>query len=135
MVELARAVVTLGLLVGARFRPLVRVLACRLLLWRFGVWLHLSVRLELPLQCGVEPVLYVVVGPARKILGDLGPAIAELLVRVDDGLVLLRRPFVLLDVWIQVIVPALAALLTNAPGKGLCDVAPVFSAELTDVLD
>ena len=71
MVELARAVVTLGLLVGARFRPLVRVLARRLLLWRFGVWLHLSVRLELPLQSGVEPVLDVVVGPARKILGDL----------------------------------------------------------------
>ena len=76
-----------------------------------------------------------VVGPARKILGDLGPAIAELLVRVDDGLVLLRRPFVLLDVRVQVIVPALAALLTNAPGKCLCDVAPVFSAELTDILD
>ena len=55
--------------------------------------------------------------------------------RVYDRLVLLRCPFVLFDVRVQVVVPALAALLPDAAGQGLRNVAPVFSAELTDVID
>ena len=55
--------------------------------------------------------------------------------RVYDRLVLFRCPFVLFYVWVQVVVPALAALLPDAAGQGLSNVAPVLSAELTDVID
>ena len=50
-------------------------------------------------------ILNVVVGPPREVLGDLGPAISQLFMSFDDHHVLLISPLVLLNVWVQVIVP------------------------------
>ena len=52
---------------------------------------------------------------------------------LNDGTILFRGPFVLLDVWVQMIVPALATLLTNSSRECLCDVAPIFCAKFFDV--
>ena len=75
-----------------------------------------------------------VVSAARQELGNFAPLVAVLFVRLDDLAVLLGRPLVLLDVGVQVVVPALAALLTNASRKSLSDVGPVLGAVLVHVL-
>ena len=60
---------------------------------------------------------------------------------VDDNQVFLLSPFVLLDLWIQVVVPSmncefcvgvlpLSALLSDSAGKSLGDLAPVAGPEL-----
>ncbi len=51
-----------------------------------------------------------VVRAAREHLGDLGPAVPELRVRLEEQVLLLLRPRLLLDVRVQLVVPALAAL-------------------------
>ena len=43
--------------------------------------------------------------PSRQVLGDLGPAVPELLVQLVDEAVLLLRPRRLLNVGVQVVVP------------------------------
>lgn len=52
--------------------------------------------------------------------------------RVDDDLVLLFAPLVLADVWVQVVVPAFSALLSDASWQLLSDQAPIFGAMLLD---
>ena len=51
-------------------------------------------------------VLDGVVRAARQQLGNLGPSVADALVRVQDLRILLRRPGILPDVWVQVVVPS-----------------------------
>jgi hypothetical protein len=46
-----------------------------------------------------------VVRPARQQLRDLGPTVAELLVRLEDDHVLLFGPRVLPDLWVEVVEP------------------------------
>lgn len=53
--------------------------------------------------------------PAREQLSDFGPAVAQLLVCLVDDSVLLLGPRSLLHLWVQVVVPALAALLADTP--------------------
>ena len=48
---------------------------------------------------------------------------------MDQCAVLVLRPLVLLNVRVQVVVPPLAALLADPPGKVLRDRAPVFRAD------
>ena len=63
-------------------------------------------------QCRIVVVLDAVVAPAIEQLGDVGPLVAEDFVSVEDDLLLdvvYRR---LLDARVQVIVPALTALLS-----------------------
>ena len=50
-------------------------------------------------------VLDVVISPARKISGDLGPPIAKFPVSINDQPIFLFSPLVLFDVRIQMIVP------------------------------
>lgn len=51
-------------------------------------------------------VLYVVIGAPGEFLGDLRPAIAVDLVQLQDHQIFLPGPLVLLDVRVQVVVPA-----------------------------
>jgi hypothetical protein len=55
-----------------------------------------------------------------------------LFVSLNYGLVLLLGPAILADVRVEVVVPALSALLSDAPRQLLGDVAPVFGAVLLD---
>ena len=60
-------------------------------------------------------VLDGVVSPAWDQLGDLGPLVPPLLVRVVDDPVLLVSPGRLLDLRIEMIVPSLPTLLPDPP--------------------
>lgn len=46
-----------------------------------------------------------IVGSAGEVLGDLGPTVPILIVKNEDHLVFLVGPLVLLDVWVEMIVP------------------------------
>jgi hypothetical protein len=59
-------------------------------------------------------ILDVIVSAAGEMLGDLGPAIAVLVVERENLVVLVVRPLVFLYVWVQVIVPAFTALFSDA---------------------
>ena len=72
---------------------------------------------ELAPKRRIPPVLDGVVGAARQELGDLGPAVAETVVCVDDDLVLGLSPWVLVDARAEVVAPALAALFCYAVGQ------------------
>lgn len=74
-----------------------------------------------------------VVRPTVQELRDFTPFVAVDLVQPNDLLVFLGGPFVLLDVGVQVVVPALAALLSDAPWECLRDVRPVLGSELFNI--
>ena len=57
--------------------------------------------------------------PAGQQFGDVGPAVSQQPVGLTDDAVLLWRPAALLHRWVQVVVPALAALLADTPLKVL----------------
>ena len=61
---------------------------------------------EAPPEHGVEVVLDVVVRPSLEDLGDFGPLVAVLLMRLEHGLLLFRRPLFLLDLGVEMIVPS-----------------------------
>lgn len=73
--------------------------------------------------------------PARKKLGDFGPAVSQLLMRLVDDPVFLLSPGRLLHLWVEVVVPALAALFANAPLQVLGDHRPALGSILLDQLD
>lgn len=73
--------------------------------------------------------------PARKQLGDFCPAVSQLLVSLVDNSVLLLGPRGLLDLWVQVVVPALTALLADASLQVLGDHRPALGSVLLDQLD
>ena len=70
-----------------------------------------------------------VVGPAWQELGYLGPLIPILFVCLYDPVVFLLGPLVLLDIWVQVVVPPLSALLSNPTRQGLRYITPVFGSK------
>jgi hypothetical protein len=49
---------------------------------------------------------------------------------LDDSYVFLLRPLVLADIWIQVVVPSLSALLSYSSRQLLCNEAPVLGSVL-----
>lgn len=53
--------------------------------------------------------------------------------RLNDSPVFFLSPLVLFDVWVQMVVPSLPALLANPAWEGLGDVAPIFSPEFQDI--
>ena len=63
----------------------------------------------------VEAVFYSVLGPARKALGDLAPAVAKLAVRLVERQVLIVAPGISFDARVEVVEPALATLLAEPP--------------------
>lgn len=67
-----------------------------------------------PLHGRIPMVFDGIVRSSMQELRDLRPPIADAIVFSENDRVLLRAPRVLADVWIQVIVPSLSALLPNA---------------------
>ena len=63
-------------------------------------------------------------------LSNFTPARAVLLEELHDVEVFLDRPLLLDDVRVEVMVPALAALLADAAREGLGNLRPVFGTEL-----
>ena len=90
---------------------------------------------NLALEGGVPVVFDGVVGATDERLGNLGPPVAELVVGEDQLAVLVAAPLLALDLGVEVVVPALAALLADAPRKLLRNLGPLLSAQLADELD
>ena len=90
---------------------------------------------NLALEGGVPVVLDGVIGAPDEGLGDLGPLVAVLRVGDDELAVLLAAPLLALDVGVEVVVPALAALLADATGELLRDLGPLLRAESAHELD
>lgn len=68
---------------------------------------------EFLLHGRVPVVLYRVVSAAVEVLGHLGPAVAEALVGQEEEPLLEVLPVVLLDVGVEMVVPAFPALLAD----------------------
>jgi hypothetical protein len=65
----------------------------------------------------VPVVLDGIVCPARQQCSDLGPLLSVRAMRINDDRVLVRRPALLADVRIQMVVPPLTTLLSDAAGE------------------
>lgn len=92
----------------ARLRGLLkRLLLCNNVFF----WL---VHLHLPFKCGVEMVFNMVISSTRKKFGYFRPTISKFFVGINDSLIFKWSPFVLLNVWIEMIVPTFPALLPNS---------------------
>lgn len=86
---------------------------------------------KLALQVAVEAVLDGVVGAALDLLRNFGPFVSELGVELQNFAVLLSSPLLLGEVGVQVIDPALTALLADAARHKLGNLGPVAAADLT----
>ena len=73
-----------------------------------------------------------VVGASGKLLGDLGPLVAQRPLQLHDDAVLFRGPRALLDARVELVVPPLAALLAIAPFELRGDRRPVARTVLAD---
>lgn len=73
--------------------------------------------------------------PARQHLGNLGPAVAQHFVGLADDAVLLLRPAGLLHLGVEVVVPALPALLPQPALQVLGDERPLLRAILLNQLN
>ena len=73
-------------------------------------------------------IFNVVVGSTIQILRDLRPSIPVLQMKVKYLLVFFFGPTIFFDVWIQVVVPALSALLADSAFEIVCNLAPVLGA-------
>ena len=65
--------------------------------------------LKLALQSRVVVILDVIVCAPRQMLGNFGPPVAVNFVQLENFLILFGRPFDLLDVRIQMVVPSIKA--------------------------
>lgn len=73
--------------------------------------------------------------PSRKQFGDLSPAVAQHAVSLVDDEIFLWSPGRLLDVWIEVVVPALSALLPKTALQVLGHHRPLLVAVLLHELN
>lgn len=73
--------------------------------------------------------------PAREQLCDFSPAVSQFLVRLVDDPVLFLGPRRLLHLRVEVVVPALAALLADTTLQVLGDHRPALRSVLLDQLD
>lgn len=74
-----------------------------------------------------------IVGPSRQELCDFRPPVAVFFVQPNDREVFFLRPLVLLNVWVQMIVPALATLLSNSAWECCCYITPVLWTVQLDI--
>ena len=77
-------------------------------------------------------VLDRIVSPAFQELGNLCPLVLILPVRNEENELLLLGPVVFLYPWVQVVVPALPALLANPTRQEVSDVGPLLGTSLMD---
>ena len=73
-------------------------------------------------------IFNVIVRSTVQILRDLRPSISVLQMEVQNFLVLFFGPPILFDVWVQVIVPTLSALLSDSAFEVVCNLTPVLGA-------
>lgn len=73
----------------------------------------------------IPPVFYSILGSPGEQLRDLRPLVPESALRLAEHRVLSSRPCTLPDPSVQVVQPALSALLARPPRKLSCDEAPV----------
>jgi hypothetical protein len=85
---------------------------------------------QLALHGTVPMVLDCVVGAAVEDLRDVGPFVVELAVHQEQNPLLLATPVNFFDARIQVVVPALAALLAHPSRQVLCNRGPSLGALL-----
>ena len=74
---------------------------------------------------GVPPVLDVVVAPSWQHSRDFRPTVSKLRALFYNKCFLLLRPLLLRQVWVQVVVPSLTALLSNPTGQKFSNVGPL----------
>ena len=67
-----------------------------------------------------------------KNLGNISPFVALTLMRNEKNEFLLKAPCILLNFWVQVIMPSLSALLTNPARKMLCNRSPFLRSLFLD---
>lgn len=79
-------------------------------------------------------VLDGVVSAALEHLRDVGPLVSVLAVGNEQDPLLFATPGILLDLWIQMVVPTFTTLLSNTAGKVLCDLSPLHRAMDLDEL-
>lgn len=79
--------------------------------------------------------LSVVYVPARQQLGDVCPTVSQQSVGLTDDVVLLQRPATLLHCRVQMVVPALAALLPITTVQVLGDERPALHTVLVNQID
>mmetsp|Transcript_23453 Transcript_23453/g.47801 ORF Transcript_23453/g.47801 Transcript_23453/m.47801 type:complete len:280 (+) Transcript_23453:295-1134(+) len=93
---------------------------------------------DLPLlafvKCRVPSVLHLVVGPPLETTSNLCPLVPKLTVCLHHDLVLICAPVLLVDVWLQVVVPPFTALLPIPPWEGVGDDRPACCLEDQDVV-
>ena len=82
---------------------------------------------NLLLHGGVPVIFNRVVCAAFKVCSDDGPLIIELAVQDVQDELLFLTPLVFLDLWVQVVVPSLTALLSNAAWQVVGNVCPFHS--------
>lgn len=80
------------------------------------------------LERRIEAVLDGIVRAAWQKLCDGAPPVALFRVGMQDGVVLLRGPVLLLQGWVELVEPSLARLLAGASREMVGDEAPVAGA-------
>ena len=80
-------------------------------------------------------ILDVIICTSFEMLGYFGPPITVLDVEVENFLVFFIRPFVLLNIRIQMVMPAFSALLSNSARQELSDFAPVLGTVFLDTIN
>ena len=83
----------------------------------------------------VESVLDRIVSPARNILSDAAPLIAENAIQSYYFHIFFYCPCIFADIWIQVNVPTFSTLFSNAARQTFCNFTPVAKPMIVDKLD
>lgn len=90
-------------------------------------------------EAGVPEILDGVVGSTEEHLGDVGPSQVLLSAEDEDHPLFFNAPVSALDLWVEVVVPALAARFAGSGGKVVGEVSPhhvvVHLCLIVDVLE
>ena len=96
----------------------------------------LDVLLNPLLHAGVPVVLDGVVCPSLQDVGDVGPFVGLVPIQYEQNPLFLTWPlWTFLNHGIQMVVPSLTALLTDAPRKMVCHVLPLLRTTVADQLE
>lgn len=79
-------------------------------------------------EARVEAIFDIVVDSTGHVLLDLHPLVAIFLMEVHELQVLGHSPFLLVEVWIDVVVPSLTTLLSDTPRQKSCYFLPFLKA-------
>ena len=85
-------------------------------------------------QVRIISVFNCIIGTAIDLFRNVTPPVTVLQMEFDDHDVFLHGPLFLADVWVQMVVPSLPALLANAARESLCDLSPVMGSLTLDNL-